>query len=116
MEKVGHSGSITEKNVCVKISGTVSNNGSMPGCEVVQLYLSYPADCPDERPEKVLRNFAKVIALPGESGTFDMELTWRDFAFIDGDDLTLTAVPGEYKLLLGRTAADIFAEIPLSLA
>ncbi len=116
MEKVGHSGSITEKNVCVKISGTVSNNGSMPGCEVVQLYLSYPADCPDERPEKVLRNFAKVIALPGESGTFDMELTWRDFAFIDGDDLTLTAVPGEYKLLLGRNAADIFAEIPLSLA
>ena len=116
LENVETAGSITAKNISVKVSGSVKNTGPFPGCEVIQLYLSYPADCPDERPNKVLRNFAKVTVKPGETGKFNMELKWRDFAFIDNEKLLLTAFPGEYKLLLGRNAAEIFEEIPLVLA
>ena len=41
-----------------------------------------------------------------------MKLFWRDLAFFDEKSDSFIAIPGEYKLLLARNAADIIAEFP----
>lgn len=103
-------GSLEKQDIEVTVSGTVTNCGNFRGSEVVQLYLAYPDTCPEPRPVKVLRNFVKIAVSPGESRTFELKLHWRDLAFFDGNSGKFTAVPGTYRLLLGRNAGDVFAE------
>ena len=49
------------------VSLTVTNNGTVRGAEVIQLYLGYPPSAGE--PPKVLRGFSKVELQPGASKT-----------------------------------------------
>ena len=49
------------------VSLTVTNNGTVSGAEVAQLYLGYPPSAGE--PPKVLRGFSKVKLQPGASTT-----------------------------------------------
>ena len=57
----------------------VTNTGSRPGAEVVQLYVAPPQDGV-HRPVRELRGFEKVFLQPGESRTVTFPLTERSFA------------------------------------
>jgi len=103
-------GSLAKQDIAVTVSGTVTNRGARDGAAVVQLYLGYPENSPEERPVKVLRNFAKIAVKAGESRNFEFKLYWRDLAFFNETAGRFTAVPGTYRLLLGCHAGDIFAE------
>ena len=103
-------GSLEKQDIEVTVSGTVTNCGLRDGAAVVQLYLGYPENCPEERPVKVLRNFAKIGVKAGESRNFEFKLHWRDLAFFDETAGGFTAVGGNYCVLLGRHAGDIFAK------
>jgi beta-glucosidase len=110
----------------------VSNTGARSGGEVVQLYVE-PVDPEVVRPPKELKAFAKVWLEPGQSATVTLGLTDRAFAHWQPDPAPYadvqeryrrTAVstgpapsaaaprgwhvqPGEYRLHVGRSSADI---------
>jgi beta-glucosidase len=81
---------------------SLSNNGSRPGREIVQVYLAPTA--PDaQRPARWLAGFATVTAAPGETVTATVELPERAFQIWDGGWHT---VPGEYAVEAARSIAD----------
>lgn len=86
------------------VTATVTNTGSVPGAEVVQLYVAPPQNGL-YRPVKELKGFARVDLQPGESKTVTFTLDDRSFAvWCDGG----WKVPmGSYEICVGASVADI---------
>jgi beta-glucosidase len=76
---------------------TVTNTGSRPGAEVVQLYVAPPQDG-IHRPVKELKRFTKVFLQPGESREICFNLGERCFAVWDNG---WKVPPGRYTILAG---------------
>jgi beta-glucosidase len=87
------------------VSVSVSNTGSRLGKEVLQLYVSPPASA-IFRPQKELKAFQKVELAPGESQTVHFELRHGDFAYWNAKIHAWHCEAGEYRLLLGTSAAE----------
>ncbi|MDE5996693.1 MAG: glycoside hydrolase family 3 C-terminal domain-containing protein, partial [Muribaculaceae bacterium] len=86
----------------------VKNVGSMPGKEVVQLYVSAPDAKTANKPEKELKAFAKTSELaPGAVEKVTMIFDEADLASFDADGSKWVVVPGEYSVLLGSSSRDI---------
>ena len=66
----------------ISVRVPVTNSGSRPGSEVVQCYVA-PRSPRLKRPPKELKGFAKVHLDPGETGSADMVLDDRSFAYWD---------------------------------
>ncbi|KAL8978986.1 MAG: hypothetical protein Q9205_005572 [Flavoplaca limonia] len=64
-------------DVLYQVEATITNNGSVPGDEVVQLYVSLggPYD-----PKTVLRGFQRLSIQPNNSTTFHADITRRDIS------------------------------------
>ncbi len=90
----------------VRIEVDVTNTGPRRGQEVVQLYVRDVA-ARLERPPKELKAFAKVALAPGESETVRFALTQDDLAYYDEAAGGWTVEPGEFEVLVGRSAQDI---------
>jgi beta-glucosidase len=84
---------------------TVTNSGSRPGAEVVQLYVSDPAGT-GEPPEQ-LKGFRKIFLKPGESRQVSLTLTYSDLAQWDTAVHAWTVVPGQYRVDVGSSSRDI---------
>jgi beta-glucosidase len=85
---------------------TVTNTGSRPGQEVVQLYIR-DEEASLRRPLKELKHFAKVRLQPGEEQTLTFTLSRDDLAFYDPARGGWITEAGAFELFLGRHAADI---------
>lgn len=90
----------------ITVSVDVRNIGQRAGAEIVQLYVHNP-DGEEIRPEKELRNFAKVFLEPGESKTVTMELNGRAFSYYHTGIHDWYAESGEYEILIGASSRDI---------
>ena len=64
-------------DVLFSVEATISNNGSMAGDEVVQLYVSLGGP---EDPKVVLRGFDRLSVQAGQSVTFHSDVTRRDLS------------------------------------
>lgn len=85
------------------VSTTVTNTGSVPGAEVVQLYIAPPKGGL-HRPVQELKGFARVELAPGESGRVSFPLDSRSFTVWDGE----WKVPGgTYEIRVGSSSRDI---------
>ena len=89
----------------VTVEVDVTNSGSRPGVEVVQLYIQ------DEvasitRPVKELRQFEKVHLAPGASQTITFTLTPSDLAFY-GPTMERIIEPGFFKVFVGTNSRDV---------
>ncbi|MET9343623.1 glycoside hydrolase family 3 C-terminal domain-containing protein [Nonomuraea sp. NPDC003804] len=84
------------------VTVAVTNAGTRPGREVVQLYVS-PVT-PDERPARWLAGFDVVEAAPGETVLTTVFLPERAFQVWTKDGWR--TVPGEYTIAAGRSLAD----------
>ena len=64
-------------DILYQVRATITNTGAVAGEEVVQLYISLggPYD-----PPKVLRGFERLSIQPGQSATFEADLTRRDIS------------------------------------
>jgi beta-glucosidase len=60
---------------------TVTNTGPRRGSDVVQVFVSPPADTPVFRPRRELKGFSKVHLDAGESRRVCIDLDWRAFAY-----------------------------------
>jgi len=94
-----------EPGETLEVSVRVSNTGSRAGKEVLQLYVSPPASA-IFRPQKELKAFAKVELAPGESQTVLFRLQHADFAVWNTLVHTWHCEAGEYRLMVGTSAAD----------
>jgi beta-glucosidase len=86
---------------------TVTNSGPVAGREIVELYISAPAQKMD-KPESELRAFAKTKLLePGKSETLTFVLKAADLASFDSKDSCWMAESGKYTVKIGASSLSI---------
>ena len=90
----------------ITISVKVKNTGTVPGKEVIQLYVA-PKSATVVRPIKELKGFKKICLAVGEEKTVSFVLDKRSFAFYDACRKEWRVEGGEYDILVGASAADI---------
>ncbi|MCL2488241.1 MAG: glycoside hydrolase family 3 C-terminal domain-containing protein [Oscillospiraceae bacterium] len=90
------------------VSLKVTNTGSRAGADVVQVYIGAPdyGTNPDV-PQKELRGFARVSLNAGETKTVTVPMKVSDFSRVHENDGPRTVTPGTYKIMVGRSVADI---------
>ncbi|ACA87329.1 glycoside hydrolase family 3 C-terminal domain-containing protein [Shewanella woodyi] len=88
------------------VTAKITNTGDSAGSEVVQLYLQ-DIESSVPRPAKELKGFSKIHLQPGETGMVTMTLNQRDLSFWDVNSADWLAEPGEFKVMIGASVADI---------
>lgn len=92
----------------------VTNTGSLPGSEIVQLYISdEKSSLP--RPVKELKGFSKVKLAPGETAEVTFIITRDALTFYDPSVGAMVAEPGKFKALVGASSGDIRGRIDFTL-
>ena len=88
------------------VSFKIKNVGEVAGAEVAQLYVS-DKESTIFRPEKELKEFAKVYLEPGEEKTVKLTLSKRAFAFFNVNCHDWCTESGEFEILIGASSRDI---------
>jgi beta-glucosidase len=103
-------------NGSITVKVTVKNTGKVAGKEVVQLYLSAPAQNID-KPEDELKAFAKTgLLAPGQSQFLVFTLHPADLASFYTDKSEWIADAGEYKVKIGSSSRNIEKTVSFTLA
>ncbi|RVX39805.1 beta-glucosidase [Nonomuraea polychroma] len=105
------SGTLTTDGA-VDVSMTLTNTGTRPGSEVVQLYVR-ALNARYEAPRLRLADFRKVVLSPGESRELTFRLSAEHLAHWDVAGGAFTTDPGDYEVLVGRSAGDITQVAPI---
>lgn len=98
-------GSISDADSVI-IEVRVTNTGSLPGREVVQVYCGAPSGKLG-RPARILAGFAKTSLLePGQEEILSLNIPWRELAGYDDEGVTgaksaWVLEAGEYRFYLG---------------
>ncbi len=90
----------------IRVSADVTNTGTRPGAEVVQLYIGdEQSSLP--RPVKELKGFRKVALNPGETQTVVFEITPDMLSYYDDAKGAWVAEPGAFTAYVGAASDDI---------
>jgi beta-glucosidase len=89
----------------VDVSIQVTNDGSVAGEEVVQLYIR---DHSGEviRPVKELKDFKKISLKPGETTNVTFTISEEQLRY-HHSDLQYTSDPGTFTAFIGRNSQDV---------
>ena len=85
-----------------RLSVPLTNTGTRPGEEVVQVYIRRVADT--NGPLKSLRAFRRVALKAGESTTVEIPLSRKSFECFDESTNTMRTLPGDYELMYGNSS------------
>jgi beta-glucosidase len=91
-----------------EVSFTVTNVGDRDGDEVVQVYINDP-ESSVVTPDKLLRKFRRLTLAAGESRRVNFTLGFDDFKLL-GLDWQWKVEPGEFRVMVGASSADIRLE------
>ena len=94
---------------------TVKNTGSLPGDEVVQVYVSKP-DAKIFRPMQELKGFARVRLEAGESRTVAIPLDDKAFRYWNDPAGRWAVEGGSYTVRVGASSEDIRLEGTVTVA
>lgn len=90
----------------LSVSVDITNTGDVSGKETVQLYVKNFIGL-ENRPEKELREFAKIALAPGETKTITFKLTDSAFSYYNEAAGKWFIESGEYSILVGSSSRDI---------
>ncbi len=99
----------------LEVSVRLTNTGSRAGKQAMQLYVAPPGSALF-RPQKELKAFRKVDLAPGESRVVRFKLQHGDFAYWNAAIHAWHVEAGNYRLLLGTSAADTPLEAAVAVA
>ncbi len=92
-------------NETLTVTVPVTNSGTYPGEEVVQLYISDPV-ASISRPVKELKNYKKLMLQPGETVNVELNVTPEDLKFYNSD-LKYDWEPGDFIIYAGTNSRDV---------
>lgn len=98
----------------IVVSADITNTGNCDGAEIVQLYIKNPVVY-EIRPEKELRDFAKVFLKAGETKTVTFMLNARAFSYYETRIHDWYAESGDYEILLASSSRDIRLQYTVSI-
>ena len=87
-----------------QVAVDLTNTGTRPGTEVVQLYLHDLISLPT-RPVMELKDFTRVNLEPGQTTTVTFTLTSDKLAAL-GLDMKPVVQPGEFEIMVGGSSVD----------
>ena len=90
----------------VQVEFDLTNSGRHEGAEVAEVYVG-SKDSAIPRPAKELKGFEKVSLRPGETRRVTVTLDRRAFSYYDVATKQWRADPGQYRVFVGRSAADL---------
>ncbi|WP_183566484.1 glycoside hydrolase family 3 N-terminal domain-containing protein [Mucilaginibacter sp. SP1R1] len=94
-----------DKNETVQVTVDVTNSGSIPGKEVVQMYLGNKINSVTT-PVMALKGFDKVSLKSGETKTIKFTIKPEDIA-IWNTDMKQVVEPGIFDVMIARSAEDV---------
>lgn len=94
------------RNDSLAIKVDITNSGTRPGSEVVQLYIQ-DIESNIERPLKELKRFKKLELKQGEKITVKFHLTPDDFSYYDEEKGFWNVENGEFNIFIGSSSRDI---------
>lgn len=103
MQVSAHSIKDTES---VTVSVDVTNTGERAGKEVVQLYVG-DKESRVIRPDKELKDFAKIALEPGETKTVSFVLSKRAFAYYNTQIGDWHVESGDFHIMIGKSSRHI---------
>jgi beta-glucosidase len=100
-------------DVLFTVTASITNNGTLPGDEVAQLYLSLGGP---EDPVVVLRGFDRLSIQPNQTVTFSTDILRRDVS--NWETETQNWVISEYpkKIYVGASSRKLYLEADLDLS
>ena len=99
-------GSVHDGAKGLHVSVDVTNAGTCPGAEVVQLYVRHDESRVARAPRE-LKAFERVELDPGETRRIEFRLSGRDLSYYDVQAKGWRAEPGRYGLDIGASSRDI---------
>jgi beta-glucosidase len=103
---------MTDKEA-LNITVKVKNTGNRAGKEIIQLYIR-DIESDVIRPVKELKGFEKIDLAPGEEKKVSFKLGKRAFAFYDTDIKDWRVESGDFKILVGKSSAEIVLSATVS--
>lgn len=96
---------VPTKDGTIRLSVKVTNTGTRPGDEVVQLYTHFK-DAYVTRPWKQLTGFLRVSLEPGQSKRVDFAVKTSQLGYYN-EEMEFVVEPGALDLMVGTSSADI---------
>jgi len=94
-------------DIVATVSATITNNGTVAGAEVAQLYVSLPtSSAVPASPARQLRGFDKLSLKPGDSGTVVFQLRRKDLSFWDAASKSWVLPKGAFGVVVGASSRD----------
>jgi beta-glucosidase len=87
------------------VSVELTNSGTVPGTEIVQLYL-HEISSSVSRPVKELKGFQRIFLNPGETKKVYFSIT-PDLLESYNSDMIKTIEPGKYDVMIGGSSEDV---------
>ena len=92
------------RNASTRALVDVTNTGSRPGTEVVQMYIRDRVSSVT-RPVKELKGFEKITLRPSETKTVALPITPDSLAFYD-IHMKYVVEPGDFQIMVGNSSRD----------
>lgn len=105
---------VSQDDYNVTVEVIITNTGSVPGSEIVQLYVE-KLDSKIHRAQQELKAFKKVALAPQQSKTVTLKLDRRCFAFFSSQFKEWQVEAGEYRLNIAASSRDIRSTLSVKL-
>lgn len=94
-------------DISITVSLVLSNTGSLPGAQVVQVYTTLPTTSALTHPQAQLKGFKKIFLNPGEKETVEVALDKYAVSYWDDKINTWVVEAGEYAVQVGTSSDDL---------
>jgi beta-glucosidase len=105
---------VEKQSANISVNFSVRNTGARSGAEIAEVYVQ-EVNPKVERPIKELKGFARVTLSPGAAQIVHVDLDRSTFSYYDVTTHSWKVNPGEFRILVGASSADIRLTAPVTI-